>query len=171
MHEELARPLVGICVPSALTLPLPTFLEKKEKRRRWCAAGQGMVFFFCPKQGIHFRASLVVLNSVHVLCSQNRIIKLKALSWTGSVVWEFFVLNRVRVSNCQRFTYTLVRTHVPPPPPPPPLGLNFRTITSSRFLLSATGGVKMTRSNRMKFRLPSAQGGAVSSSASLGYFK
>lgn len=53
---------------------------KKDKRRRWCAAGQGMVFFFCPKQGKQFRASLAVLNSVHVLCSQNRVIKLKALS-------------------------------------------------------------------------------------------
>ena len=80
IHEGLARPWVGVCVPVALSLPLPTFWEKKDKRRRLCAAGQGMVFFFCPKQGIQFRASLAVLNSVHVLCSKNRVIKLKALS-------------------------------------------------------------------------------------------
>ena len=33
IHEELARPWVGVCVPFALSLPLPTFLEKKKKTR------------------------------------------------------------------------------------------------------------------------------------------
>ena len=122
MHEELARPWVGVCVPFALIkFASPHFFEKKkDKRRRWCAAGQGMVFFFCPKHGIQFRASLAVLNSVHVLCSQNRVIKLKALSLTGSVFWEFFVLNRVRVSNSQQFTYTKYWSSTYPPPPPKP---------------------------------------------------
>ena len=39
-----------------------------------------MVFFFCARQGIEFGESLAVLNSVHVLCSQNKVVKLKALS-------------------------------------------------------------------------------------------
>ena len=39
-----------------------------------------MVFFFCPRQGIEFGESLAVLNSVYVLCSQNKVVKLKALS-------------------------------------------------------------------------------------------
>ena len=51
MHEELARPWVGVCVPFALSLPLSTFLEKKKKKTR----GDGDV----PPDRVWFSSSVL----------------------------------------------------------------------------------------------------------------
>ena len=52
MHEELARPWVGVCVPFALSLPLPTFLEKKKKKK---TRGDGDV----PPDRVWFSSSVL----------------------------------------------------------------------------------------------------------------
>ena len=46
MHEELARPWVGVRVPFALTLSLPTFLEKKREEETVMCRRTGYGFLF-----------------------------------------------------------------------------------------------------------------------------
>ena len=76
---------------------------------RGCAAGQRMVFV------------LSVLNSVHDLCESVLIINRVFHARSDNKI-EDVVLNRVRVSNPQRLTYTQILVEYPPPPYP---GLEF----------------------------------------------